>query len=75
MEMGIVGASAKLFTCAEVAQMLGVGTDWVRRKTQGREVEHVRLGRSVRFTEDQVQGLIVKFTKTVVPLSSACSRL
>lgn len=65
----------KLYTCDDVATMLGVGTDWVRRKTQCRQVEHVRLGRNVRFTEVQVQALIAKFTAPAVRASSARTRL
>ena len=75
MAIASVGTSVKLYTCSEVAQLLGVGTDWVRRTTQAREVEHVRLGRNVRFTEHQVQALIGTFTKTPVPVSSARTRL
>ena len=66
---------ARLSTCDEVSKMLGVGTDWVRRKTQSRQVEHVRLGRNVRFTKEQVQALILKFTTKSVPMSSARTRL
>jgi excisionase family DNA binding protein len=70
-----VGMQPKLYTCEEVSKMLGVGTDWVRRKTQSRSVEHVRLGRNVRFTELQLQALIAKFTAKPIPASSARTRL
>jgi excisionase family DNA binding protein len=75
VEGGSALLPARLYTCEEVSKMLGVGTDWVRRKTQGRQVEHVRLGRNVRFTEEQVHALISKFTAKSVPTSSARTRL
>lgn len=75
MDSGARLVTGRLYTCAEVSELLGVGTDWVRRKTQSREVEHVRLGRNVRFTEAQVQAMIAKFTTSVVPATSARTRL
>ena len=65
----------KLYNCSEVADILGVGLDWVRRKTQAREVEHIRLGRNVRFTAQQVEALIAKYTMKPIRVSSARTRL
>jgi excisionase family DNA binding protein len=72
---GGTNTPVRLYTCEQVSKMLGVGTDWVRRKTQSRQIEHVRLGRNVRFTDVQVHALIAKFTTFSVPTSSARSRL
>jgi excisionase family DNA binding protein len=72
---GAVSAHRKLYTCSEVADLLGVGVDWVRRKTQAREVEHIRLGRNVRFTEQQVEILIAKYTMKPIKTSTARTRL
>lgn len=69
------GGPKRLYTCAEVAEVLGVGTDWVRRKTQAREVEHIRLGNRVKFTDAQIEALIAKFTATAIKTSSARTRL
>jgi excisionase family DNA binding protein len=71
----LTGTPGRLYTCDQVAEMLGVGTDWVRRRTQLREVEHVRLGRRVRFTDTQVLALIERFTKRAVRQSTARARL
>lgn len=72
---GAGAAQRKLYTCSEVANLLGVGVDWVRRKTQAREVEHIRLGRNVRFTEQQVEILIAKYTMKPIKISTARTRL
>lgn len=53
----------ELLTCGQVSDLLGVSTDWVRRRVQQRAVEHVRLGRNVRFTRTQVHDLIEKYTR------------
>ena len=55
-----------LFTYEQVAERLGVSVVWLRRQVSARRVPYVQLGRSVRFTEAQVQMLIAD--RTVQPI-------
>jgi excisionase family DNA binding protein len=46
------------YSVDEAAEMLGVGRGWLRVRAQQRDVPHVRLGRRIRFTLDQMLALI-----------------
>lgn len=44
----------RLVTVHDVAELLNVPTTWVREHTRDGTIPHVRLGRYVRFDEDEV---------------------
>ena len=48
----------RLLTYQEVADRLGVSTEWLRRRVAGRTIPFIKLGRSVRFTEEHVTLII-----------------
>jgi excisionase family DNA binding protein len=45
----------KLLTAEQVAEMLGVTTDWVWAQARKGVIPHIRLGRNRRFREDAVE--------------------
>lgn len=45
----------KLLTAEQVAEMLGVTTDWVWAQARKGAIPHIRLGRNRRFREDAVE--------------------
>ncbi len=53
-----MASTKKLLTINEVAQMLGWKPKTVRMKVWRRELEFVKLGRSVRFREETINRLI-----------------
>jgi excisionase family DNA binding protein len=56
-----------LYSPQQLAELLGVGLDWVRRRTQNRTLPHVRVGRKVWFTEAHVCSIVRLLT--VEPVS------
>ncbi len=50
--------NCKLMTVEEVAGALGWKKSTIRQKVWRRELEHVKIGRSVRFRPETVQRLI-----------------
>lgn len=55
-----------LYTYEQVAERLQVSVVWLRRQVSRRTVACVRLGRSVRFTEANVQALIAKHEVPII---------
>ena len=49
----------RLLTAAEVAQRLGVRTDWVWAQARAGRIPHVRLGRYRRFRESAVESWLL----------------
>ncbi len=47
------------------AQRLGVGAEWLARQARAGRVPHVRLGRSRRFTEQNLQAILGHFQQPV----------
>lgn len=45
-----------------LASLLGVGRDYVMAKARDRSWPHVRVGRSVRFTDEQVAQIVALST-------------
>lgn len=50
--------SEHLLTVADVAKRLGKSERWVKRAANAGTIGHVRIGRDLRFTEDDVQAFI-----------------
>ena len=44
----------RLLDASEVAERLAVPVSWVRQESREGRIPHVRLGRYVRFSEDEV---------------------
>lgn len=55
-------ARTKLLTAEEVAQQLGWKVKTVYQKRYRREIEYVKVGRSVRFTQEAIDRLIEENT-------------
>lgn len=47
---------------ADVANLVDKSADWVERRVNAGEFEHLRVGRSMRFTTDQAETFIQSFT-------------
>jgi len=47
---------------ADVAALVDKSTDWVERQVNAGKFEHLKVGRSMRFTTDQAEAFIRSFT-------------
>lgn len=47
---------------ADLAALVEKSADWVERRVNAGEFEHLRVGRSMRFTTDQAEAFIRSFT-------------
>lgn len=54
------------YTLEEVAEALGMSTRWVRDRIRLDGAEHVRYGKHIRFTRDQVAQLRAAHVRTIV---------
>jgi excisionase family DNA binding protein len=41
-------------TAEDVADIIGMGTDWIYAQVRGNRIPHVRLGRYVRFRSESI---------------------
>ena len=55
--------SAQLLTADDVANMLGMGTDWIYAQVRADRIPHVRLGRYVRFRADSIDEWICELER------------
>jgi excisionase family DNA binding protein len=70
------GTPAHLYTSGEAAEMLHISEEWLRKQVQRKLVRHTRLGRRVRFTDEQIIAIVAeRETPIVQPKSSARTRL
>lgn len=60
MSSQVTAGTPRLFDVRQVAAILGVSTKTVGRMYRDGELPHVRLGRSVRFTEADVFAAIAR---------------
>lgn len=56
-----------LLTIAQAAERLNVPYTWLRDKVTARQVPHHRLGKHVRFTEDDLDQLLARSTQAPTP--------
>lgn len=56
-----------LLTTAEAAARLHVSPSWLKRRAAAGTVPHVRLGRSVRFSEADISAIIESGRITLTP--------
>ena len=48
----------RLLEADDVAQFLGMRTDWVYREVRAGRLPHIRLGRAVRFRRESIEALL-----------------
>lgn len=60
-------SAINLFTVAQVAVILGKSERWVRDRVRARELAHVRVGVTTRFTEQQINDYIRSLTRAGTP--------
>lgn len=58
----------RVYTYEQVAEILGVGRDWLRDQVGKQAIPHARLGRHVRFSEEHLQQILDAAT---VPVAAA----
>ncbi|HET7405896.1 MAG TPA: excisionase family DNA-binding protein [Actinomycetales bacterium] len=66
----------RLLTIPEAATELHVPEGWLRKKVTAREVPFTRLGKHVRFTDDQLRAIVIagEVLPIVVPARQGLSR-
>jgi len=52
----------KTLSPADVAELVDKAPDWVKRRVNAGKYEHLRVGRSMRFTPEQADAFIRSFT-------------
>jgi excisionase family DNA binding protein len=53
-----VDSASRLLEAEDVANYLGVRTDWVYREVRAGRLPHIRLGRAVRFRRESIEAWI-----------------
>jgi len=66
--------SERLMTTQEAADLLNVSYDWLKKATQKRTVPHTRMGRSVRFSQAQIDDIIANGARRAIALPRGSSR-
>ena len=51
-------AASRLLEVEDVANFLGMRTDWVYREVRAGRLPHIRLGRAVRFRRESIEAWI-----------------
>jgi len=51
-------AGTRLLEVEDVANYLGVRTDWVYREVRAGRLPHIRLGRAVRFRRESIEAWV-----------------
>jgi len=49
------GQTSRLLEADDVAEYLGMRTDWVYREVRAGRLPHIRLGRAVRFRRESIE--------------------
>jgi excisionase family DNA binding protein len=55
---GEVGSGPVLLTLEEAAEILSVPVSWLRKRVANHALPCTRLGRHIRFTREQVAGIV-----------------
>jgi len=50
-----IESAARLLEAEDVANYLGMRTDWVYREVRAGRLPHIRLGRAVRFRRESIE--------------------
>lgn len=72
--MTVPNSNQGLMTPQEAAQRLCMSHAWLRKKIAAREVPYVRLGRSVRFTEQHLREIIEANVQPLPPVERGSAR-
>jgi excisionase family DNA binding protein len=64
----------RLLTADEVAQRLGVRTQWVWAQARAQRIPHVRLGRYRRFRESAVEAWICELERESTTTGNGTTR-
>ena len=51
-------SASRLLEAEDVANILGMRTDWVYREVRAGRLPHIRLGRAVRFRRESIEAWI-----------------
>lgn len=62
-----------LYNLAQVAEAMGMSVRWVRGQVAN-GAAHTRLGRKIRFTDDQYRALLAAHTSTPAVMSVTTGR-
>jgi excisionase family DNA binding protein len=54
----------KLYNVSEVASMLGLSTSCVYKKAERGEIQSIKIGTALRFSESDIQNFIEKCKKS-----------
>jgi excisionase family DNA binding protein len=60
------GTPAYLYTTAEAAELLRMSAEWLKKQAWRGQVPCVRMGRSVRFTDAQLNEIIAAHERPVL---------
>jgi excisionase family DNA binding protein len=55
------------FTFAEVAEMTALKESWLRRAAAAQAIPSHKVGRHIRFTEEDIDALIAQSARPIVP--------
>ena len=61
-------ATSRLLEADEVAEYLGMRTDWVYREVRAGRLPHIRLGRAVRFRRESIDAWLEARERAASPL-------
>lgn len=64
-----------LLDYAAAAQALGISEPWLKKETQAGRVPCVRLGRAVRFSEENLDAIVAARTQRPKPVSRASAAI
>ena len=53
----------KLYTVSEVSKMLSLSTSWIYKKAEKGELDAIKIGSALRFTEEGIYNFIEKCKK------------
>jgi excisionase family DNA binding protein len=65
----------KLYKVSEVASMLGLSTSCVYKKAERGEIQSMKIGTALRFSECDVQNFLEKCRNNEVPVFTATEKL
>jgi len=57
----------KLYKVKEVSSMLGLSASCIYKKAEKGEIQSVKIGTALRFSDDDIQNFIEKCKKTQIP--------
>jgi len=65
----------KLYNVSEVASMLGLSTSCVYKKAERKEIQSIKIGTALRFSEFDVQNFLEKCRKQEIPANTVAENI